>query len=109
MPRKPMKEFAPGYGFAKSDWDDVADNPEQTPDQLKAMRPFAEVFPDLAARAEAGGRRGRGKQKAPTKQLVSIRLDRDVVEAFRSAGDGWQARVNDALRKAAKLGRKPAA
>ena len=30
---------------------------------------------------------------------VSIRLDRDVIDSFKAGGDGWQSRVNDALRK----------
>lgn len=40
---------------------------------------------------------------AVTKQKVMLRLDPDVVEAFRAKGDGWQTRMNDALRKAAGL------
>jgi uncharacterized protein (DUF4415 family) len=48
-------------------------------------------------------RRARGAQKAPTKQLVSLRLDRDVLEHFRASGEGWQSRLNAALRKAAGL------
>ena len=40
------------------------------------------------------------------KQAVSIRLDGDVVEHFKKAGPGWQSRINAALRKQAKLGRK---
>ena len=106
MARKLMKEFEPGHGYTKADWDDVSDNPELTEAQLKDMRPFAEVFPALAESVK----RTRGKQKAPTKQLVSIRLDQDVVAAFRAQGEGWQKRINDALRRAAKLGsRKTAA
>ena len=44
--------------------------------------------------------RTRGKQKRPTKVLVSLRLERDVVERLRASGPGWQSRVNDMLRKA---------
>lgn len=40
---------------------------------------------------------------AVTKEPVTIRLDRDVVAFFKATGDGWQTRVNDALRKAARL------
>ena len=40
----------------------------------------------------------RGPQKAPTKELISIRLTRDVVESFRATGDGWQSRVDHALQ-----------
>ncbi|MBN9333707.1 BrnA antitoxin family protein [Devosia sp.] len=38
------------------------------------------------------------------KELVSLRLDRAVVEHFQDDGPGWQERINDALRKAAGLG-----
>lgn len=41
--------------------------------------------------------------KKPTlpnaKELVSIRLDRDVIEHFQD-GPGWQERINDILRRA---------
>ncbi|MBV9430294.1 MAG: BrnA antitoxin family protein [Hyphomicrobiales bacterium] len=36
-----------------------------------------------------------------TKELVSLRIDRDVLEFFQESGPGWQNRINDALRKAA--------
>jgi uncharacterized protein (DUF4415 family) len=58
---------------------------------------------DYPSELKAAFRRMRGPQKAPTKQLVTIRLDRDVVDHFRGTGRGWQGRVNDALRKVAKL------
>ncbi len=35
------------------------------------------------------------------KELVSLRIDQDVLEHFQQAGPGWQDRINDALRKAA--------
>jgi uncharacterized protein (DUF4415 family) len=35
------------------------------------------------------------------KELVSLRIDQDVLEHFREGGPGWQDRINDALRKAA--------
>jgi uncharacterized protein (DUF4415 family) len=40
----------------------------------------------------------RGPQKAPTKERVTIRLSRSVVETFRSSGEGWQTRVDAALQ-----------
>ena len=33
------------------------------------------------------------------KEQVTLRLDRDVLESFKGAGDGWQTRMNDALRE----------
>jgi uncharacterized protein (DUF4415 family) len=35
------------------------------------------------------------------KELVSLRIDQDVLEHFREGGAGWQDRINDALRRAA--------
>ena len=37
------------------------------------------------------------------KELVSLRLDRDVLEHFQDDGPGWQERINAALRVAAGL------
>ena len=66
-------------------------------DQSRRMRPASEALPGFVAR----WRRTRGKQKAPTKQQITIRLDADVVEHFRSRGRGWQTRLNAELRRAA--------
>ena len=57
-------------------------------------RPAAEVHPDLVAQF----RRGRGKQKAPTKQRVTVRLA-DILARLREGGRGWQTRLNDTLRR----------
>jgi uncharacterized protein (DUF4415 family) len=35
------------------------------------------------------------------KEMVSLRIDRDVLDFFQGDGPGWQERVNAALRKAA--------
>lgn len=35
------------------------------------------------------------------KELVSLRIDRDVLDFFQDEGAGWQERINAALRKAA--------
>ena len=36
------------------------------------------------------------------KELVSLRVDRDVLDFFQQDGPGWQERINAALRKAAE-------
>lgn len=41
---------------------------------------------------------GRGPQKKPTKERITIRLSPEVVQSFRATGDGWQTRVDAALR-----------
>ncbi|MFA7242656.1 MAG: BrnA antitoxin family protein [Sulfuricellaceae bacterium] len=44
-------------------------------------------------------RRGRGRPAGSgNKEQVAIRFDNDVLAAFRSAGPGWQTRMNAALR-----------
>lgn len=60
---------------------------------LKAMRSI-EALPDSLQRKIGQ----RGEQKAPTKERITIRLSRDVVETFRATGDGWQTRVDAALQ-----------
>ncbi len=45
---------------------------------------------------------GRPKALNPKVQ-VTIRLDAEVVEAFKAEGPGWQTRINAALRTAAGL------
>lgn len=35
------------------------------------------------------------------RELVSLRIDQDVLAYFQEDGAGWQDRINDALRKAA--------
>ena len=47
-------------------------------------------------------RRGRPPLENP-KQAVKLRLDADVLAAYRKTGDGWQTRINEDLRKARKL------
>jgi uncharacterized protein (DUF4415 family) len=38
---------------------------------------------------------------ALTKQVITLRIDREVVAKFRATGEGWQTRMNDALKRAA--------
>ena len=44
-------------------------------------------------------RRTRGPNKKQTKEQVAIRLDREVVGAFRASGPGWQTRINTVLKE----------
>ncbi len=42
------------------------------------------------------GQRGPGKR--PPKVAINIRISPDILEAFKATGDGWQTRVDAALR-----------
>jgi uncharacterized protein (DUF4415 family) len=44
------------------------------------------------------GKRGRPRLDAP-KEQVTLRIDHDVLEGYRATGQGWQSRINEALRK----------
>lgn len=49
-------------------------------------------------------KRGRGRPVGDQNKIqVTLRLDADVIEHFRSTGRGWQTRINETLRKAVKL------
>ncbi|MFN3505987.1 MAG: BrnA antitoxin family protein [Allorhizobium sp.] len=98
---KPVADgFREGRGYTRADWDEVGDNPELTEAEIAELRPFREAFPDLA---EAIDRKlGRPKAENP-KKAISIRLDQEVIDRFKATGDGWQSRMNEALRKAVGL------
>lgn len=63
------------------------------------MKPASDLTPQLVERAA----RRRGKQKAFTKERITIRIDADIAAHFRATGPGWQTRLNDALRNAIAL------
>ncbi|WP_087648214.1 BrnA antitoxin family protein [Caballeronia choica] len=65
------------------------DNPEWTAEEMARARPFSELI--------AQKRMGRPPKDSP-KEQVSVRYDADILAAFRATGDGWQTRMNDALR-----------
>jgi len=53
---------------------------------------------ELKAAIESScGKRGRPAGSG-TKEQVAIRIDSDVLAAFRASGAGWQTRMNAALR-----------
>ena len=64
----------------------------------------AEAVFKPAAPAAAGPERVQIKGDVPvSKELVSIKLDSDLIAHFQEDGPGWQERINDALRRATGL------
>jgi uncharacterized protein (DUF4415 family) len=51
-----------------------------SPEQWKTARPFREVF-------------------RPLKTSISLRVDNDVLDYFKQKGEGYQTRMNAALRE----------
>jgi uncharacterized protein (DUF4415 family) len=77
------------------------DSPELTAKDFAEMRPASEVLsPDVLN----AFKRTRGPQRAPTKRQVTLRLDEDVLAHFKAGGAGWQSRINETLRGAARRG-----
>lgn len=61
---------------------------------FKRFRPASEVLPETLL----GKLKTRGQQKGPTKERITIRLSPEVVQRFRDTGDGWQTRMDAALK-----------
>ncbi|WP_191060574.1 BrnA antitoxin family protein [Geminicoccus harenae] len=61
------------------------DTYELSDEEFARLRPFS---------------RGPGRPVGSGRKIpVTMRLDADVVAAFRAEGSGWQTRMNDALRE----------
>lgn len=76
------------------------ENPEWTDAAFARARPAPEVLPELfGTQAAQTMLKPRGRPRSEVvKERITIRLDADVLEAFRSTGKGWQTRMNDAMR-----------
>lgn len=78
---------------------DDPDNPELTEEDFRNGRPFLEVFPQFTEAVKQ--LRGRPRAEHPKVQ-VTLRLDPEVVNAFKEDGRGWQGRINETLVRAVK-------
>jgi len=78
------------------------DNPEWTLEEIRNARPALETIAKIwGPEAAEFLRRGAGRPVKEHKKInQTLRLDADVVEAFRRSGPGWQSRINDLLRAA---------
>ena len=77
------------------------ENPEWTAADFAKARPASEVLPQIFGEKVAQEMlkpRGRPRSEHP-KERINIRLSHEVVEYFKSAGDGWQTRIDSALRQ----------
>lgn len=73
-------------------------------EDLAAFKPAASVLPPAVYAMLTAPRKPRGANKAPTKTQVTLRLDQDVLAAFKATGKGWQTRINEALRREIQRG-----
>jgi uncharacterized protein (DUF4415 family) len=85
----------------KTEWVDPDDAPELTDEFFER----AEISINGRVIRPANGtltKPGRPR-KADAKKSVHLRLSQDVLAHFRKTGPGWQTRIDETLRKAAKL------
>jgi uncharacterized protein (DUF4415 family) len=75
-------------------WVDPDDGPELTDEMLDRA-----VYRD----GDQVIRRGRPPLGDRPKSSVTLRLDADVLEAYRALGAGWQSQINADLRRVRKL------
>jgi uncharacterized protein (DUF4415 family) len=85
------------------EWADPDDAREWTDDQFSRAEYAVGGKVVREAQGTLTRRRGRPKLTSP-KEQISVRLDRDVLAALRASGPGWQARMNQVLRKAFGVG-----
>jgi len=74
---------AEGYELKRADYDEA---PELSDEQI----------------AQAVVRKP-GRPAGQTKTQVTLRLDNDLLAAYRATGDGWQGRINADLRRVRKM------
>jgi uncharacterized protein (DUF4415 family) len=77
------------------------ENPEWTAADFRHAQPASSVLPELfgAHRSAEMLRPKRGRPaSANPKTHINLRLDAEVVDAFRASGNGWQTRLNAALK-----------
>ena len=97
MKRKNSSSKIDLSGYRNAPVDDP-DSPELAPEMIRRMRPLREVDPDFVKAVLEARKRGRPPLEHPKVQ-ITLRLDEEVVRAFKEDGPGWQGRINDELKK----------
>ena len=86
MTRMSLEEVVRRKGKGQTDWERL--RREQEADLEPEVDPDEGEFDWSQARVVM----------PPSKQAISVRIDRDVLEFFRSQGRGYQTRINAVLR-----------
>ncbi len=77
------------------------ENPEWTAEDFSQARRASEVLPQVFGEKKAKEMlkpRGRPRVEFP-KERINIRLSHEVIAHFKSAGAGWQTRMDSALKQ----------
>jgi uncharacterized protein (DUF4415 family) len=65
---------------------------EHTPEEAAKMRALSE------SRMKAEGNASKSDKGGNPTTEITLWLDVEVIDKFKSSGDGWQTRINDALK-----------
>ncbi|MGB4061122.1 MAG: BrnA antitoxin family protein [Burkholderiaceae bacterium] len=95
---------------SRTDWERVGREAAQDAhiDADLAQEPYDPNDPAAVAAywAQATIKRGRGRPAVTVKRpTLNMRVDADVLDAFKATGTGWQTRINALLREAVASGR----
>jgi uncharacterized protein (DUF4415 family) len=71
----------------------IAEDPDTAPELTEEQLEDAEIYVGDKFVRRIGRPKGSGK-----KELVTLRLDREILAHFRAGGPGWQTRLNETLR-----------
>jgi uncharacterized protein (DUF4415 family) len=78
-----------------------------TPEQYEEIPELTDEWFEGAELHVGGVKVPRGRPPSPTRKVaLKLRIDPDVIEAFRATGPKWQSRMNAVLRQAAGLSRQ---
>lgn len=65
------------------------DSPKLSPEQISRLKPAYKKYWNIS----------------PVKKTISIKIDADILEAFKSTGRGYQTKINQILREAVNAGK----
>jgi uncharacterized protein (DUF4415 family) len=82
---------------------EFVDDPEMTKKDFARARSLRADMPGVVEAMKRG--RGRPKLERP-KERVSLRLDPNILEAYKATGEGWQSRINETLARALERGKR---
>ena len=71
------------------------ENPEWTEEEIRQAIPFSALPESLRAKLTF---RTPDSQNQSGMELITLRLSREVIDEFRATGNGWQSRMNAALK-----------
>ena len=69
-------------------------------EELKKLDSYPVDYSDIPRRTDFSKARFKYYELKPKKEVVTIRLDADLMAVLRSYGKGYQTKVNEALRAA---------